>query len=261
MDACSLTLTPSKVGFVLTSPVVRIGYSTEEHYFYRSLFEIYDFDDDGRMDFQDCLYIFKRSGARDDAIKEILHQVYGNVDKNNVTLGHMTQEQFLICCKLISNFQVRNNVDIQSLMNENCEFPLAYFGFDEKDLSIELFDTSSTKLDQFEIEVIGWKTIGEGFTSHILYQIRYVTNLPTYSKKENILYHRYSDFLFLSSQLERYRGTLVPELPPKQWSVQADEMTADLRVRDLSIFLFYISKHPRLRNTLELKVKMELITS
>ena len=255
MDACSFTIAPYKGGFVLTCPMGRIGFSAEEHFFYCSLFDIYDFDEDGRMELKDSVDILKRSAIRDDVLKDIMLQVCGlSVDKSNKIFEYIIMEQFLLCCKLISNFQQRHNTDIKALVNETSDLPVASFGFNEKDLSIEIFDLSTTTTDHLEMEVIGWKTIGEGFSSHILYQIRYVTNIKTFSKNESLLHHRYSDFLFLSSQLERYRGTIIPEVPPKQWSVQIDETTAELRVRDLSIFLYYIAKHPRLRHSFELKV-------
>jgi hypothetical protein len=116
---------------------------------------------------------------------------------------------------------------------------------------------STSAASSLEIDVIGWREIGEGLQKYVSYQIRYVTSLLCFSKLEWEVSRRYSDFKFLSDRLARYEGALVPPLPPKQMINSLYQDLPVQRSQELSLFLKNIARHPVLFGVLEFRIFLE----
>lgn len=145
---------------------------------------------------------------------------------------------------------------------------------------IEKFDippaTARYSLEQcpVDIDIVSWENIvGSSITesSYSLYNIRYSTILPHFSLPEGGTRRRYSDFAFLVQILQRrFRGVLVPPLPPKYdhlldtkylASQNKSDHVAQSRANDLSIFLKHISRHPILSLSLEFMIFLQASTA
>ena len=116
---------------------------------------------------------------------------------------------------------------------------------------------SSSSSSSLDIDVVGWREIGEGIQKYVIYQIRYVTSLLCFSKLEWEVSRRYSDFKFLADRLSRYEGALVPPLPPKQMINSLYQDLAVQRSQELSLFLKNIARHPVLYGVLEFRIFLE----
>lgn len=126
-----------------------------------------------------------------------------------------------------------------------------------------------------DIDVISWENVvGSSIelgSSYSLYNIRYTTTLPHFSRKEWDAHRRFSDFAFLVEVLERrYRGVFIPPLPPKyehlldtgyHASSNKTDRLAQGRANDLSIFLKYLARHPILSLSLEFMVFLQASSS
>lgn len=117
--------------------------------------------------------------------------------------------------------------------------------------------TTKRNSPSLDIDVTGWKDVGEGLQKHVVYQIRYVTSLLCFSKLEWEVTRRYSDFQFLSDRLARYEGSLIPPLPPKQIINSLYQDLPVQRSQELSLFLKNIARHPVLFGVLEFRIFLE----
>lgn len=163
-------------------------------------------------------------------------------------------EQWLILCKVLAYIQSHNNESSElevMLKTEN----LLQLYFTNTISAIDLpYRQSTSSLD---IDVIGWREIGEGLQKYVIYQIRYVTSLLCFSKLEWEVSRRYSDFKFLADRLKRYEGALVPPLPPKQLLNSLNQDLPAQRAQELSLFLKNIARHPVLFGVLEFRIFLE----
>ena len=108
-----------------------------------------------------------------------------------------------------------------------------------------------------DIDVTGWEEVGEGLQKHVQYRVRYVTSLSVFTKSDWEVNRRYSDFIFLSELLQRYEGSLVPPLPPKQIINSFSQDLPAQRAQELNLFLKNIARHPALYGSYEFKIFVE----
>lgn len=163
-------------------------------------------------------------------------------------------EQWLILCKVLAYIQNHNNesTDLEIMLRTEAHLQL-YLTTTVSALDLP-YRQSASSLD---IDVIGWREIGEGLQKYVIYQIRYVTSLLCFSKLEWEVSRRYSDFKFLSDRLKRYEGALVPPLPPKQMINSLYQDLPAQRSQELSLFLKNIARHPVLYGVLEFRIFLE----
>ena len=170
---------------------------------------------------------------------------------------------------LVSDMHIERTMDVGSALN-------LYL-----DKRVEKYDipsvTAGNSLEQglVDIDIVSWENIvGSSIelgSTYSLYNIRYSTSLPHFSLTEGGTRRRYSDFAFLVEVLgHRFRGVLVPPLPPKydhlldtryHASQNKADHVAQSRANDLSIFLKNIARHPILSLSLEFMVFLQASTS
>jgi hypothetical protein len=187
-------------------------------------------------------------------------------------------EQWILLCKTLSYAKKYSNFctkpSMQDVVSDDEIGTLDMF----LDKLIEKYDVPSIDVSEsflercpIEIDIISWENIiGSSIeigSTYSLYNIRYSTTLSHYSRLEWETQRRYSDFVFLVEALgRRYRGVLIPPLPPKydhlldtryHNSQNKADHVAQGRANDLSIFLKYMARHPILNRSVEFMVFLQ----
>lgn len=250
MDANTLSYTsnPNNNGFILSSPIGKVNYNLNEFQCYKLLFEIIDLDDDGRISFKDTNHILSRTKIS----RKIVLRAWGTISKNKN--DDIVLEQWIVLLKILAYIQNNNNetTDLEIMLRTNSILQFYLLSYvSPVDINTK---RNSSSLD---IDVTGWKDIGEGLQKYVVYQIRYVTSLLCFSKLEWEVTRRYSDFKFLSDRLLRYEGSLIPPLPPKQMINSLYQDLPVQRSQELSLFLKNIARHPVLFGVLEFRIFLE----
>ena len=264
MEASSLSLFTERGLNFIGSPFGRIVLSNDELLLYKSIFEIFDVDDDGRLEKKDITILFNRTNLPKRIITEIWQKFSGGSGAVIETID-LTLEQWLISCKLISIAQSMGHILTNLLFDTslNASLPFATFGLH----NVDIIDYPDTQLEsvpvegkeKIDIDIIGWDVIGEGLQKYTAYKLRYTTvNVHTLPRQEYEVSRRFSDFRVLYSQLLRYKGFIIPFLPLASWAQQLQSMTDEgfsaQRSHELVSFLSYLTQNPRLRHAIELKV-------
>jgi hypothetical protein len=269
-DLC-LSPSSSSSDFILSCPVGDIHYKKNENAYYTSLFQALDSDDDGRIRYKDAYPVLQRSGVTQEFLLLVWDDVciYKNAD--------IVLEQWFLLCKTLAYAKKHSNFctkpSMQQLGNglEIGILDMFLDNFVEKyDLPSLSFDNTMEKCP-IDIDIISWENIvGSSIelgSSYSLYNIRYSTTLPLFSRAEGDAQRRYSDFTFLVKVLaRRYGGALIPPLPPKydhlldtryHVSQNKTDHVAQSRANDLSIFLKHLARHPVLSLSLEYMVFLQ----
>lgn len=255
MDASTLSYTTNETntGYVLSSSIGKIHYTNNEFIYYKLLFEIIDIDDDGRISFKDCSFLIGRSKIPRVSSPPLSHcslllivvsflslslsqktvfRAWGTISKNKN--DDIVLEQWVILLKIMSYIQSHNNetTDLERMLQSSSILQLNLLS------SVSPVDISTKRsASSLDIDIIGWKDVGEGLQKHVVYSIRYITSLLHFSKLEWEVTRRYSDFQFLSDRLTRYEGSLIPPLPPKQIINSLFQDLPMQRSQELSLFL------------------------
>jgi sorting nexin-3/12 len=108
-----------------------------------------------------------------------------------------------------------------------------------------------------EIDLLNPETHGVGSKRYTDYELRMRTNLPVFRVTESQVRRRYSDFVWLSHELERESKIVVPPLPGKALGRQMpfrgddgifeEEFIEERRVA-LEQFINKVSGHPLAQN-------------
>lgn len=185
-------------------------------------------------------------------------------------------EQWLLLCKSLAFSKFHSNFcskpNLVTLINQPDVGILEVF----LNNLVEKYDFSNSTDDYLEhcpteVDIISWENIvGSSMelgSSYSLYTIRYSTSLFLFTHAAGESRRRYSDFAFLVELLGRkYRGALIPPLPPKydhllDASYHASQNKADhvaqMRANNLSIFLKNIVRHPILSASFEFMIFLQ----
>mmetsp|Transcript_19563 Transcript_19563/g.28136 ORF Transcript_19563/g.28136 Transcript_19563/m.28136 type:complete len:568 (-) Transcript_19563:120-1823(-) len=252
MDASLLSYTSTPSGVVLSTPLGPVRFDNDVFMVYKYLFEVLDIDDDGRICFNQCLFILMRTNLP----KGTLLRAWGNICAHKDE--DIVLEQWLVLCKVLSYNQAnRNNSDVEIREVLMCQtVPLLQLNLSITLEALEL-PRRLNPAGALDIDVIGWCEVGEGMNKHVEYTVRYVTSLSCFSHSEWEVRRRYSDFKLLYDKLERYEGSLVPPLPPKQMLHSLNHDLPAQRSQELSLFLRNLARHPVLYGSYELKIFLE----
>ena len=99
---------------------------------------------------------------------------------------------------------------------------------------------------------------GEGLKAHISYKINTKTDLPEFDMSQFSVIRRYSDFVWLISQLSRdYKGYIIPPLPEKSVVGRFTPSFIETRRRALEHCLNRIASHAVLRKSDHFKAFLE----
>jgi hypothetical protein len=191
-------------------------------------------------------------------IQKILSRAWGTVSKHKN--DDIVLEQWLLLCKVLAHIQSHQNetTDLEIMLRTTSLLQLFLSTtVSALELPYRSSSSSSSSSSSLDIDVIGWREIGEGIQKFVIYQIRYVTSLLCFSKLEWEVSRRYSDFKFLADRLSRYEGALVPPLPPKQMINSLYQDLPVQRSQELSLFLKNIARHPVLFGVLEFRIFLE----
>lgn len=91
----------------------------------------------------------------------------------------------------------------------------------------------------------------EGFGSHTSYDIDTNSNIPGYKYGDTQVERRYSDFVWLSTELSRVcAGCIVPALPTKQTVGRFSDEFIESRRKALERFLLLIAAHKELNTSI-----------
>lgn len=91
----------------------------------------------------------------------------------------------------------------------------------------------------------------EGFGSHTTYDIDTNSNIPGYKYGDTRVERRYSDFVWLSTELSRVcAGCIVPALPAKQTVGRFSDEFIESRRKALERFLLLVAAHKELNTSL-----------
>ncbi|XP_078492855.1 sorting nexin-12-like [Ciona intestinalis] len=122
----------------------------------------------------------------------------------------------------------------------------------------DLSDAYSLPANFLEIEVSDPVTHGVGWRNRFTdYAIKVQTNLPVFKHKESSVRRRYSDFEWLTSELERDSKIVVPPLPGKALKMQLpfrkdeglyDDAFIEERRKGLESFINRVAGHPLAQN-------------
>eukprot|EP00049_Salpingoeca_infusionum_P017971 m.355222 g.355222 ORF g.355222 m.355222 type:complete len:161 (+) comp17198_c0_seq1:261-743(+) len=121
-----------------------------------------------------------------------------------------------------------------------------------------LVDAYAEPEDNLELEVCDPKTQEIGGKKFTDYEIKLTTNMPIFKKQNSSVRRRYSDFVWLKSELERDSRIAVPELPEKGLSRQMPWVSAEKgifgaefieqRRQGLQDFITRVAGHPLAQN-------------
>lgn len=111
------------------------------------------------------------------------------------------------------------------------------------------------KRDEFSatLAAIGKKYVTYKVTSH--------TTLPEFRRPEFSVRRRFRDFVALADRLSQtHRGYFIPPRPEKsvEGSMSASKEFIDMRMLSLDIYLKKLAKHPVLRQSIELRLFLEI---
>ncbi|KAJ8602356.1 hypothetical protein CTAYLR_004244 [Chrysophaeum taylorii] len=102
------------------------------------------------------------------------------------------------------------------------------------------------------------KKENEGINAYISYKVNTQTNLPEYSYGQFSVIRRYSDFVWLSEQLNKdVPGSIVPPLPEKAVVGRFSAEFVESRRRMLEKFLTRLSAHEELRESKYFKLFLQ----
>jgi len=120
-----------------------------------------------------------------------------------------------------------------------------------------LDDAYAPPANFLEIDLLNAETHGVGNKRFTDYELRMRTNLPVFRAKESCVRRRYSDFEWLSAELERDSKIVVPPLPGKALGRQMpfrgddgifEEEFIEERRKGLEQFINKVSGHPLAQN-------------
>eukprot|EP01041_Mallomonas_annulata_P004136 gene4136-8221_t len=209
-------------------------------------------NDDGRLEKKDYNSLVHRT--TDDI--GIALEIWKMVCPGGDNAQYVTLEQWLILCKQISIVEVKGQINMDLLYETGHVFPVYLFGLIKTMKFLRPPDIIYNEISKLDVDIVGWKHIGDGLQKHIIYIIRYATNMKSFARREQIVERRYNDFKVLNSFLSKYKGHILPQLPWKL-QLQHDEEFVSQRSHELFIFLSYITKHDCFRHSFELKVFLE----
>lgn len=102
-----------------------------------------------------------------------------------------------------------------------------------------------------QISIITPRKSNDGFVSHTTYDIDTNSNIPGYKYGDTRVSRRYSDFVWLSTELSRVCiGCIVPALPVKQTVGRFSDDFVESRRKALERFLLLVSVHKDLNKSL-----------
>lgn len=248
MEAPGLSFSYSKTGSggVLRTPSGTIEYLHEECFVYQALFDIIDYDEDGSINLNDAMLLLERSSVAKETIISLWKSVSGRDSCDKLVV-----EQWLVLCKLVAQTQTFHRTDIESLF-ELVQLPLMNLHLNEVVSPRDYNGDSHPRATDLQMDVLKWATVNDGLLHHVDYTLQFTQSIPQESEWQ--VTRRYSDFEFLSTMLRRYRGCLIPPLPPKSMLQSFYQDVAVERSQELGLFLQNLHRHPVLRNAYEIQL-------
>lgn len=113
------------------------------------------------------------------------------------------------------------------------------------------------------VEMKSYDVVGDNIQQHFEYKMQCVSNLSHSQSNEWDISRRYSDFTFLSKCLERYYGSLIPPLPPKQLYSVYPVLNSEIaiqRSQELGLFVRNIARHHQLHSSFEFTIFLHAST-
>lgn len=107
-------------------------------------------------------------------------------------------------------------------------------------------DFANEPVPDMEIRLMSPEKVGEGLMgSHVEYKLVVKTSLPQYKTQDFSCVRRFSQFLWLRTQLlDHHKGYMIPPLPEKQIINRFNAEFVEFRRRELERFLFRLVSHP-----------------
>ena len=255
MQSTNLILSLVNSRYILTTPNGRITFKNADFAVYKLYFEAGDLSDEGRMDSNTFFTFLTRARLEPDKLEQITSIIAPKAFCRDLCL-----ELWLVACKLISLAQISEKVDLNNLIDKSDGLPMAIFTWDSKELIQKRNFANYSSVNDLRIDIRNWKILGDGLKRHVLYRISYNTDLATFSKKEHETFRRFRDFRFLSDLLEKnYPGYILPYLANHPWLVVLDDSVAEQRARLLCLYLSSLARHPRLKYSFEVQVKLDTL--
>eukprot|EP01031_Cornospumella_fuschlensis_P038633 gene38633-46965_t len=171
---------------------------------------------------------------------------------------------WLLFCRLLAHHVATKRAVSARLLKEACisllvvgrfDFQLFVLREDSPALVEEGVSSPAVAPNERTVRIQGWHQV-EGYPAP---HIRFHLHVQSGSEESRVLERRYSDFAYLSSQLERrYRGAVLPPLPPKAWPLPPPAPEhIQARANDLQMFLDDLCAHPVIVRTFDLQVFLE----
>jgi hypothetical protein len=146
---------------------------------------------------------------------------------------------------LIAYYQIYNEIDLQAIYDSSAKICIMELHLTTTMDSLEFLSLQPSNTDLFA-DIKSYEIVGESMQQHFEYKLQCSTTLSFFPQTEWEIKRRYSDFSFLAKVLERYNGSLIPPLPPKQLYPTISSDIAVQRTQELGLFVRNIARHPLL---------------